>query len=239
MRLVNKVAIVTGATRGIGRAIAERFAEEGAQVVSADLVAEDQAGASAITSFRHDVTDEASWRALILETVARFGRVDILVNNAGMISHNTIESETLESWRREIDVNQTAVWLGMREVAPAMRKSGSGSIVNISSTWGLVAVPSAIAYHASKAAVVNMSRCAAVSFAKDRIRVNALHPGLTLTEMVQAQAAEITQRVVDMTPLGRGCKPREIANGALFLASDEASFVTGTSLIVDGGYTAQ
>ena len=127
----------------------------------------------------------------------------------------------------------------MRAVAPAMRVAGGGSIVNISSIWGQVAVPSAIAYHASKAAVVNMSRCAAVTFAKDRSRVNAVHPGLTLTEMVRAQDAAITERVVAMTPLGRGSEPREIANGVLFLASSEASFVTGTSLVMDGGYTAQ
>ncbi|MBZ7924778.1 glucose 1-dehydrogenase [Ensifer adhaerens] len=239
MRLANKVAIVTGGTRGIGSAIAERFVEEGAVVISADLIAEEKMNGDGIVSQRHDVSNQASWRTLVSQTLAPFGRIDILVNNAGMISHNTVESETLESWQREIDVNQTAVWLGMREVVPAMRENGSGSIVNVSSIWGLVAVPSAIAYHASKAAVVNMSRCAAVSFAKDRIRVNSLHPGLTLTEMVAAQAAEITQRVVAMTPLGRGCDPREIANGALFLASDEASFITGTSLIVDGGYTAQ
>ncbi|CAH2396158.1 SDR family NAD(P)-dependent oxidoreductase [Mesorhizobium escarrei] len=238
MRLARKVAIVTGAARGIGLAIARRFAEEGACVVAADLHVEDWP-AGQLTPFLHDVTDEKSWATLVDETTTLFGRLDILVNNAGIISHNTIEAETMESWQREIDVNQTAVWIGMRAVVPAMRRGGSGSIVNVSSTWGLVAVPSAIAYHASKAAVVNMSRCGAVSFAKDRIRVNALHPGLTLTEMVRAQSEEITGRVVAMTPLGRGCEPREVANGALFLASDEASFVTGTSLIVDGGYTAQ
>lgn len=238
MRLQDKVAIVTGGARGIGRAICERFLEEGATVVAGD-VSSPAKHTSGIKDTWHDVTEEASWQKVVDETIRDYGHVDVLVNNAGTNSHNGIESESLASWHREIDINQTAVWLGMRAVASHMRGNGGGSIVNISSIWGLVAVPSAIAYHASKAAVLNMSKCAAVSFARDRIRVNALHPGLTFTEMVRAQSNEITERVRTMTPLGRGCEPREIANGALFLASDEASFVTGTSLIIDGGYTAQ
>jgi NAD(P)-dependent dehydrogenase (short-subunit alcohol dehydrogenase family) len=163
----------------------------------------------------------------------------VLFSNAGIIVYEPIEELELASWERVIGVNQTGVFLGMRAVAPVMRAQGGGSIINVSSIWGNVAVAGAHAYHATKGAVRNMSKNAALTYATEGIRVNSLHPGIINTPLVQAQDPSINEAVVGATPMGRMAEPREIAYGVLFLASDESSFMTGAELVIDGGYTAQ
>ena len=240
-RLSGKIALVTGGGRGIGRATAELFAAEGAIVIAADRENPAEPPAHPSLGFAsHDVSSEASWREIVADIVARHGRIDILVNNAGIAgSYASVDSETLDDWNATIAVNQTGVFLGMREVLPHMRASGQGSIVNVSSIWGITAVPGAAAYHATKGAVRMMSKQAAVTYAREGVRVNSIHPGIIATPLVAQQAAEISAAVVAATPMGRMGKPEELAAGCLFLASDESSFMTGAELVIDGGYTAQ
>ena len=241
-RLNGKSAVVTGGARGIGRATAELFAQEGAQVRVCD-VAEPAEGFTApgITFSRLDVADEAGWTGMVEDVVGRWGRIDILVNAAAIAgSASDVANETREAWDRALAVNLTGVMLGMRAVLPSMRANRSGSIVNFASIWGNAAVPGLAAYHATKGAVRTLTKNAAVTYAPDNVRVNSIHPGITATTPVLVdQPAEITAAIVKATPLGRMAQPHEIASGVLFLASDESSFVTGSELIVDGGYLAQ
>ncbi len=241
-RLSGKSAIITGAARGIGRAAAELFAREGATVFATDVNAPDPPFENRDIRFSiMDVASEAGWQALVSEVVERHGAVDILVNNAGIGgSQLPLADETIADWDRVIAVNQTGVFLGMRAVLPSMRAKKSGSIVNVSSIWGIAAVPGAAAYHATKAAVRHLTKHAAVTYAPDNVRVNSIHPGIIATPMVlEDQADETSAAVVAATPLGRMGKPIELANGMLFLASDESSFMTGAELVIDGGYLAQ
>jgi NAD(P)-dependent dehydrogenase (short-subunit alcohol dehydrogenase family) len=241
-RLSGKSAIITGAARGIGRAAAELFAAEGAAVYATDVNAPEVPFASQAVSFSiMDVASDAGWRALVDLVTERHGGVDILVNNAGIGgSQLPLADETLESWNRVIAVNQTGVFLGMQSVLPAMRAKRSGSIINVSSIWGISAVPGAAAYHATKAAVRHLTKHAAVAYAADNVRVNSIHPGIIATPMVLQDQAEATSAaVVAATPLRRMGQPIELANGMLFLASDESSFMTGAELVIDGGYLAQ
>lgn len=240
MRLEGRVAIVTGGCRGIGRASAERFAEEGATVVAADL-SEAEPFATPGVAFRElDVTDEAQWQTVVEDVLAEHGRIDVLMNNAGTVgSYEPLDTITLEDWHRVIALNQTGPFLGMRAVVPAMRAAGRGSIINVSSIWGIAGAAGVAAYTASKGAVRLMSKNAALSYVADGIRVNSLHPGIIDTPMIAAQDADITAAVVEATPMGRLGRARELANGALFLASDESSYMTGAELVIDGGYTAQ
>jgi NAD(P)-dependent dehydrogenase (short-subunit alcohol dehydrogenase family) len=237
-RLDGKVAIVTGAGRGIGRAIAETFAREGAVTIATGRAAED-ASFGDIDYRTLDVAKEADWKRVVAEVVDRYGHIDVLVNNAGIIAYETLHELTVEDWNTVVATNQTGTWLGMREVIPHMIAQGGGSIINISSIWGSVAVAGAHAYHATKGAVRNMSKSAAITYAKENVRVNSVHPGFIVTPLTDAQAPEINEFVVSQTPMGRAGQPSEIANGILFLASDEASFVTGSELVIDGGYLAQ
>lgn len=241
-RLSGKVALVTGGASGIGRAAVELFATEGAAVIAADLH-EPKGGftTDAIQFVMHDVADEASWKRVVDDIAALHGRIDILVNNAGIAgSRAQIHEETLDDWQHAIAVNQTGVFLGMREVLPLMRAQKRGSIVNLSSIWGITAVAGAASYHATKGAVRLLTKQAAVSYALDGVRVNSLHPGIVATPLVvETQAKEISDAVVAATPLGRMAEPIELAYGCLFLASDESSFMTGAELVLDGGYTAQ
>ncbi|MCS5720127.1 glucose 1-dehydrogenase [Herbiconiux sp. CPCC 205763] len=238
-RLDGKVAIVTGAGRGIGRSIAEAFAEEGATVIATGRAASANSFPDGVHYLQLDVAKEEDWERVVADTIGTHGHIDVLANNAGIIAYETLHDLTLDDWNTVIAVNQTGTWLGMREVIPHMIAQGGGSIINISSIWGSVAVSGAHAYHATKGAVRNMSKSAAITYAKENVRVNSVHPGFIETPLTDAQAPEINDYVVSMTPMGRAGTPREIANGLVFLASDEASFVTGSELVIDGGYLAQ
>jgi NAD(P)-dependent dehydrogenase (short-subunit alcohol dehydrogenase family) len=238
-RLADKIALITGGARGMGRTTAELFAQEGATVIAADVREPDPAFASdAIESVHLDVSSEDAWRSVVEDIVDRHGRVDVLVNNAGIIQYEGLEDMTLEIWHRTIAVDQTGVFLGMREVVPVMKRNGGGSIVNISSIWGSAAVPGAHAYHAAKSAVRNMTKNVAMEYALDGIRANSVHPGYIVTPLTEVQAPEVNQLMIDTTPMRRPGQSIEVAYGTLYLASDEASYVTGIELVIDGGYLA-
>ena len=243
-RLTEKVAIITGAARGQGLACARLFAEEGAEVVMTDvLAAEGQAAADEIgASFHHhNVSSEEGWQAVADQTLNEFGRIDILVNNAGIFHLASLRKHTLDDFRRILEVNVVGVFNGMKAVAPAMVEQRKGSIINISSAAGLRASIGAIGYGASKFAVTGMTKTAALELARHGVRVNSVHPGSIETEMLLEVAggdAARVQRFASGTPMKRNAEPNEIARMVLFLASDEASFSTGSEFIADGGITA-
>jgi len=237
-RLEGKVAVVTGAARGMGHAVAELFADEGATVVATDVV-EPEPYVGKVDFLHLDVTSEPEWRGVIAQVAETHGRLDVLVNNAGIIAYEPLDELDMNAWQRVIAVNMTGVWLGMKHAVPVMKRSGRGSIVNFSSIWGNAAVPGAHAYHATKGAVRNMTKNAAMTYVKDGIRVNSVHPGFIDTPLTEAQDPGVNAYVIGMTPMGRAGKPVEVANGVLFLASNEASYVTGAELVIDGGYLAQ
>ena len=242
-RLEGKVAIVTGAAQGMGEAEARLFAAEGAAVVVADVqeakakqVADEiNAEGGKALALKLDVSQETDWQNAVREAEATFGTVDVLVNNAGILGFAGVEDTTLEEWNSIIAVNQTGCWLGMKYTVPAMRRAGGGSIVNISSIYGLCGAGAATAYQGTKGAVRILTKSAAVQYATENIRVNAIMPGAIDTPM-GAGVPEAFQMVINATPMGRSAKPIEVAYGALYLASDEASFVTGADLSIDGGY---
>lgn len=232
MRLSGKVALVTGAASGIGRAIADLFEEEGATVIATDI-----ATSGAVR--RLDVGDPADWEAIVRDVQRDHGGLDVLVNNAGIVhSYATITEVDLDDWDRVLRVNLSGTLHGMRAAIPLMRQRGGGSIVNMSSIWGIAGANGVAAYQASKGAVRALTKNAAISYAADNIRANSLHPGLVMTPLIEAQALEVTAEAVRATPMGRGAHPREVAYGALFLASDESSFMTGAELVIDGGFLA-
>lgn len=239
-RLAGKVALITGAARGMGHATAELFASEGARVVAGDIRPPEPGYTSdAIEAVDLDVTKEEDWARVVAAVVDRYGRLDILVNNAGIIAYEPIEELTLDAWHRIIAVDQTGVFLGMRAVIPAMKASGGGSIINLSSIWGSVAVAGAHAYHATKGAVRNMTKNVALTHVADGIRVNSVHPGYIDTPLTQVQPQEVNDLMIATTPMHRCGQPIEVAYGCLYLASDESGYVTGTELVIDGGYLAQ
>ncbi|MFT7598327.1 MAG: 3alpha(or 20beta)-hydroxysteroid dehydrogenase [Acidimicrobiales bacterium] len=243
-RLDGKVAIITGAARGQGAAEAQMFADEGATVVLTDVLStEGEATAAAVggTFHHHDVSNEDAWERVVAATLASHGRVDVLVNNAGIFHRAKLVDHTLDDFKRLLDINTVGVFLGMRSVAPAMIEQGSGSIVNISSIAGLVGAPNSIGYGASKFAVTGMTKTAAFELARHGIRVNSIHPGMIDTEMIHEVASHDDGRLEKMaasTPFRRAADPKEIANLALFLASDESSFSSGSEFVADGGVTA-
>jgi NAD(P)-dependent dehydrogenase (short-subunit alcohol dehydrogenase family) len=247
MRLNDKVAIVTGGAHGMGEAEARLFAAEGAKVVVADILGSDAeavagsiraSGGEAIAA-KIDVTSEAEWSGLIAKTVAAYGRLDVLVNNAGISGSSVGSPDGVEGWQRIIAVNQTSVFLGTKIAAEQMAKTGGGSIVNISSIMGFVGSSSGHpAYHAAKGAVRIYSKAAAVRYGPTGVRVNTVHPGY-MPPMLNATNADERADKIALTPLRRIGKPIEVAYGVLFLASDEASFVTGAELVIDGGFIAQ
>lgn len=239
MRLKNKVALMTGAARGIGRATAELFAREGARVYVGDLSPDEPFESDRISFHKLDVTQLGEWQALVAQIIEAEGRIDVLFNNAGMVkSFAGIADIALEDWNAVIQVNQMGPFYGMRTVIPHMRRAGKGSIINTSSIWGIAGVAGAAAYTASKAAVRHMSKNAALTYALDGIRVNSIHPGIIETPMVRGQDKAITASVIEATPMKRIGQPDEIAYGVLFLASDESSYMTGAELVIDGGSTA-
>lgn len=260
-RLIDKVAIVSGGASGIGAETARAFAAHGASVVLCDLqddlgreVAQEIIDAGGVAEYRPlDVCSEEQWIALVGETERTYGKVDILANIAGIsgrvagvtvqtgsITGVMLADQTLESWNRIMEVNAAGVFLGTKSVIPAMQRAGGGSIINISSICGIVGSFANAAYHASKGAVRIFSKAAAIQYAKDQIRVNSVHPGFVDTPMARPGLLgnESGKARMDATPLGRFGKPVDIAMGCLYLASDEASWVTGSELVIDGGMTA-
>ena len=242
-RLRGKVALITGAARGQGEAEARLFAREGARLALGDVledqlqvVAEDLRGQGHVVLARRlDVSSEREWESFIAETERHFGRLDVLINNAGILGNAGVLDTSLEEWNRVVAVNQTGVWLGMKHAIPLMIRSGGGSIVNISSMYALIGSGTAASYTASKGAVRLLTRTAAVEHAKHGIRMNSIYPGVIDTAMSGEEAAE----EIRDTPMKRIGRPEEVAYGALFLACDESSFVTGAELVIDGGYTAR
>ncbi|WP_413732921.1 SDR family NAD(P)-dependent oxidoreductase [Sodalis sp. RH20] len=237
MRLENKTAIVTGAAGGIGRAIADAFAKEGARVLLGDIRSTPYDPLHDRQSYlQFDVSDAVAWDNAIADFYKEYNGIKILVNNAAITNYQPLDEINLDDWNRVISVNQTGPMLGIRAVVPLMRKDGGGSIINITSSWAHVAAPGVAAYHATKGALSMITRNAAVTFAKDKIRVNSIVPGIVRTPLVNAQDPDITASIVNMTPFGL-TEPYEIAAGAVFLASDESSAITGSDLMMDGGYT--
>lgn len=239
MRLRGKAVLVTGAASGIGHAVTALFAEHGATVFASDIEAPVVPYPAGVEAVSLDVTSEQAWSDAVDGIVGKTGRLDVLVNNAGIIAYEPLDTLSLQAWNRMIAVDQTGVFLGMREAVRVMRPKGSGSIVNISSIWGSAAVAGAHSYHAAKGAVRNMSKNVAMTYVGDGIRVNSVHPGFIHTPLTDAQAPELNAAVIAATPMQRGGQAIEIAYGCLYLASDEASYVTGTELVIDGGYLAQ
>ena len=239
-RLADKVAIVTGGAMGIGLATALTFAQEGARVVVADLVKPEADFDTDLLSYAElDVTDEVAWGRLVDEVVRDFGRLDVLVNNAGVIDYAGIAEVAMEDWNRVIGVDQTGVFLGMRAALGPMLEQRSGSIVNISSAWGVVGAEGVAAYQAAKGAVRGLTRNAAVTYATNGVRVNTVIPGWVTTPLTDRQPADKNAQVIGLTPLGFGADPTDIAWGCVYLASDEARYVTGSELTIDGGLLAQ
>jgi NAD(P)-dependent dehydrogenase (short-subunit alcohol dehydrogenase family) len=247
--LRGKVAIVTGAARGIGKATVRALAEAGATVVATDILDDEgEALARELSSnegsvrYAHlDVTSEDEWQALVDRTAGDLERLDVLVNNAGIGTMADVEQETAEGWERTIAVNQESVWLGMRAVVPKMRAAGGGSIINVSSIFGAVGgFGGSVAYHASKGAVRLMTKNAAIRYATEGIRVNSVHPGFIDTPLVaDLKGTDVERMIIDSTPMGRWGRPEEVGAVIAFLASDAASYMTGSEVYVDGGWTAR
>ena len=239
MRLKGKIAIVTGAVQGIGRGIADRFVKEGALVAIVDYKSAATALLDGQRSYQGDVSDPELWKRVVSELLNTHGRIDVLVNNAAIVQYEAVHEVDLRSWNRALAVNLTGVMLGMRAVIPGMLAQGGGSIINLSSIWGSVAAPGAASYHASKAGVHHLTKNAAVTYAKQNVRVNSIHPGIIHTPMMDEMEKGMVAWVLSQTPAGRTGQPEDIAAGAVYLASEEAGFVTGSELHIDGGYTAQ
>jgi 3alpha(or 20beta)-hydroxysteroid dehydrogenase len=244
-RLEGKVAIVTGAAQGMGEAAARRFVTEGARVMVADVRPEGEALAASLGDaarfVRLDVASEADWVHARERTLAAFGRLDVLLNNAGIVRTAPLADTTLADYRAVIDVNQTGVFLGMKTAVLAMTAAGGGSILNVSSIDGFVGMPNVIAYVASKFAVRGMTKAAAIELAPLGIRVNSIHPGYIDTPMLAREASQrerLAHFCADHVPAARLGRPEEVAALAVFLASDESSYCTGTEFVADGGVLA-
>ncbi len=253
-RLIDKVAVITGAAVGLGRATAIRMAEEGASVALLDV--RDAEGLELVQTLRErglsvawwhcDVSSEREVKSVMLEVVEHFGRLDILVNNAGVAGVNKPTHEITEAeWDRVQAINVKGVFFCTKHAIPHLKQAGGGSIINLSSIYGLVGGPDVPPYHASKGAVRLMTKTDALIYAPDRIRVNSIHPGFIWTPMVethlssQGDLEEGRKATAALHPLGHMGEPDDIAWGAVYLASDEAKFVTGSELVIDGGYTAR
>ena len=248
MRLEGKVAIVTGGANGMGAEECRIFAREGAKVVIADILEEEgkkleaeiaESGGDAVF-VRLDVTSEDDWQAAVDAAVSRYGKLDVLVNNAGIGRGNTSGELRTEDWDALMNINAKGVFLGMKYAIPEMQKAGGGSIVNISSISGIVGQKQVhMGYNASKGAVRLVTKSAAVQYAQDGIRVNSVHPGLMPPMLTSAaNTPNIRSEMLAGVPMGRPGRREEVGNAVLFLASDEASYITGAELVVDGGWTA-
>ena len=248
-RLEGKVALISGGARGQGAVEARMFAEEGASVVIGDILDEQGRQTEAelqelgynVTFVHLDVTSESDWDAAVQAAIGAYGKLDILLNNAGILIRKNIEETTEEDWDRIFSINAKGVFLGTKAAIPAMRENGGGSIINISSTAGLVGSPNGSAsYTATKGAVRLFTKSTAIQHAREGIRCNSIHPGPIETDMIADTLSDPANMALRMQrlPLGRVGKPSEIAYGAIYLASDESSFVTGSELVIDGGTTA-
>jgi 3(or 17)beta-hydroxysteroid dehydrogenase len=249
-RVAGKVAFVTGAASGLGMAIAILMANEGAHVMATDITDIDDKSlndrikntSGEIAFLRHDVRNENEWKAAINTTLDRFGRIDILVNCAGVFLDASIEMTTLEKWRHVMSINLDGVFLGIKHGSEVMKKSGGGSIINMSSAGGIVGTPNSAAYAASKGGVRTLTKAAAIEFSKSvydyNIRVNSVHPGIMETPMTAGMISQRGDELAAWLPIGRFGTPEDVAYGVLYLASDESKYVTGSELIIDGGWTA-
>ena len=250
MRLQGKVALISGGARGQGAAEAKLFAREGAKVVFGDVLddegrkteAEIQEIGGEALYIHMDVTKEGDWEKAVSETVSKFGKLDILVNNAGVVSWGNLEDTTPEEWDRVMDINSKGVFLGTKAVIPEMRKTGGGSIVNISSISGIIGQDNIQpVYNASKGAVRLFTKSTAIQYASENIRANSVHPGSVATDMNAERRSdpELLAQSLSRIPIGRIGEAEDIALGVLYLASDESSFITGSELVIDGGFSAQ
>ena len=248
-RLEGKSCLISGGAKGLGAAQARLFAREGARVAVGDILESDGArlveelrasGADSVF-LRLDVTSEADWESAVAAVMCELGTLDVLVNNAGIYNRALVEDTTLEEWERVMSVNSTGVFLGTKHAVPAMRRSGGGSIVNMSSVAGLVGSRTQTVYNVSKGAVRLLTKSTAVQYAADGIRANSVHPGVIETDMMKEVVRNEDERATRMslTPIGRFGTAEDVAHGVLFLASDEASYVTGAELVIDGGLTVQ
>ena len=248
-RLEGKSCLISGGAKGLGAAQARLFAREGARVAVCDVLESDgarlvdelRASGADLLYVKLDVTSEADWEGAVRAVMEEFGALDVLVNNAGIYNRAPVEETTLEEWERVMDVNSTGVFLGTKHAIPAMRRSGGGSIVNMSSVAGLVGSRTQTVYNASKGAVRLLTKSTAVQYAPDGIRANSVHPGVIETDMIREVIRTEEERATRMslTPIGRFGTAEDVANGVLFLASDESSYVTGAELVIDGGLTVQ
>ncbi len=242
------ICLVTGAGRpgGIGAAVARRLAADGAQVVMTDV--RDTDGLSTCESlrreglevdYRHlDVRDEGQWRQIVSDLTARNGPIEALVNNAGLSNGTDLLEETLAGWNETLAVNLTGAFLGLRAVLPGMLTAARGSIVNVSSVFGLIATEDGAAYHASKGGMTILTKQAAVAYATRGVRINSVHPGQVATDILAVQESSSADRIRERTPMRRPARPEEVADAVSFLLSERATYITGAALAVDGGYTA-
>jgi cyclopentanol dehydrogenase len=247
-RLEGKVTLITGAARNLGAVFARRMAAEGARVFLADILheelerttAEIAASGGSAMAVHLDVTQEASWITAVCQVEVQAGRLDVLVNNAGIFTSARIQDQSLDEWERCFAVNARGTYLGCKHAHPLLKRSGGGAIINMSSSWGLVGRGDFGAYSASKAAVRMLTKSAAADFAADNIRVNSIHPGVHLTDLSRNLLADPKQRALLLgnAPFDRAGDPEELANAIIFFASDETTFMTGSELAVDGGYSA-
>ena len=244
MKNFPKVALVTGAARGIGKSTVERFLKEGLKVVATDILPENEILDNAnVVSLSHDVSKAESWASILRDVKSRFGRLDILVNNAGIGTLPDIEEEDDAGWVEMLDINAKSVWLGIKAVVPLMRFNKSGSIVNVSSIFGASGgFGKSAAYHASKGVVSAVTRNAAIRYATENIRINAVSPGFVRVAREEKTIEEagdgMSQKILSRTPMKRWAEPSEIAAAINFLAGNDATYITGVELFVDGGWMA-
>ena len=242
MKLKNKVALITGASRGIGKTTALLFAQEGAKVIINYKSSKEKAEALAkkigkmALAVQADVSQEKDVERLIKEAVDRFGKIDILINNAGEIIRPGDWRGNEKTWQKTVDINLTSIWLMIRQVAPIMQKQNGGNIVNLTSTVGILGVAPVLAYSAAKGGVISLTKAFAKELAPS-IRVNAVAPSNVKTDMTRGAGQELIDRFKRITPLQRIAEPEELAKAILFLASEDSSYVTGHVLVVDGGYS--